>query len=191
MNLSFHPLTEDRWKDFEKLFGEKGACAGCWCMYWLMSKKEYDEKRSDGRTKKEMRNIVKKNIQPGIIAYDSNKAVGWIAVRPRESYSRLAKSKILQPVDDKPVWSIVCFFVHKDYRKKGISVELINSACDFAASKGGTIVEAYPTDTKNKTSAPVFIYTGTSSAFKKAGFSEVVRRSETRPIMRKILNSKN
>ncbi len=190
MNLSFHPLTPDRWKDFENLFGKKGACAGCWCMYWLMSKKEYDEKRSDGRTKKEMRRIVKNNIQPGVLAYDNDKAIGWVAIQPREKYSRLSNSKILQPVDNKPVWSIVCFFIHKDYRKKGISVQLINSACDFAASKGGTIVEAYPTDTKNKTSAPVFIYTGTYSAFKRAGFSEVTRRSETRPIMRKRVNLK-
>lgn len=190
MKLSFHPLTLERWKDFEKLFGEKGACAGCWCMYWLMPKKEYDEKRTDGRTKKEMKNIVKRNIQPGILAYDGKAPVGWIAIRPRESYSRLVNSKILQPVDDKPVWSIVCFFIHKDYRKKGISVQLINSAYEFAASRGGTIVEAYPTDTKNKTSALVFIYTGTYSAFKKAGFSEVTRRSETRPIMRKIVKSR-
>jgi GNAT superfamily N-acetyltransferase len=184
MNLSFHTLTIDRWKDFESLFGDKGACAGCWCMYWFMGKKEYDEKRSDGRTKKEMRKLVKNNIKPGIIAYDNIRPVGWVAIQPREKYSRLANSKILQPIDDKPVWSIVCFFVHKDYRKKGISIELIKNACDFAASKGGTIVEAYPTETKTKNSAPVFIYTGTASAFKKAGFKEVARRSETRPIMR-------
>jgi GNAT superfamily N-acetyltransferase len=184
MKLSFHPLTLERWKDFENLFGEKGACAGCWCMFWFMSKKEYDEKRKDGRTKKEMKKMVKDKIEPGIIAYDSENPVGWIAIQPREKYTRLSNSKILQPIDDKPVWSIVCFFVHKDYRKRGVSVELIKNACDFAASKGGTIVEAYPTETKTKNSAPVFIYTGTSTAFKKAGFKEVARRSETRPIMR-------
>jgi len=184
LNLKFHPLTLERWKDFEILFGEKGACAGCWCMFWFMSKKEYDEKRKNGRTKKEMKKMVKDRIEPGIIAYDSNKPVGWIAIQPREKYSRLSNSKILQPVDNKPVWSIVCFFIHKDYRKMGISVELIKNACGFAASKGGTIVEAYPTETKTKNSAPVFIYTGTSAAFKKAGFKEVARRSETRPVMR-------
>jgi GNAT superfamily N-acetyltransferase len=184
MELSFHPLTLERWKDFENLFGEKGACAGCWCMFWFMSKREYDEKRKDGRTKKEMKKMVKDKIEPGIMAYDDDKPIGWIAIQPRERYFRLSNSKILQPVDDKPVWSIVCFFVHKDYRKMGISVELIKNACDFAASKGGTIVEAYPTETKTKNSAPVFIYTGTSAAFKKAGFKEVARRSETRPIMR-------
>lgn len=73
----------------------------------------------------------------------------------------------------------------------GISVELIKNACHFAASKGGTIVEAYPTETKTKNSAPVFIYTGTASAFKKAGFKEVVRRSDTRPIMRRKLKIHN
>ena len=184
LNLSFYPLTLDKWKGFEKLFGEKGACAGCWCMYWFMRKKEYDEKRKDGRTKKEMKKMVKNSIQPGIIAYADDKPIGWIAIQPREKYTRISNSKILKPVDDKAVWSIVCFFVHKDYRNLGISVELIKNACNFAASKGGTIVEAYPTDTKNKISVPVFIYTGTASAFKKAGFEEALRRSETRPIMR-------
>ncbi len=184
LKLEFHPLTLKRWKDFENLFGEKGACAGCWCMYWFMNKKEYDEKRSDGRTKKEMKKMVKDNVEPGIIVYADDKPAGWIAIQPREKYTKLSNSKILQPIDDKPVWSIVCFFVHKDYRKMGMSIELIKNACDFAASKGGMIVEAYPTDTKKNNSVPVFIYTGTLSAFKKAGFKEFARRSETRPIMR-------
>jgi GNAT superfamily N-acetyltransferase len=184
MKLSYHTLTIERWKDFETLFGANGACAGCWCMFWFMRKKDYDEKRKDGRTKKEMKKMVSENIQPGILAYHGNKAVGWIAIQPREKYSRLANSKILQPLDDKPVWSIVCFFVHKDYRKKGISVGLIKKACDFAASKGGMIVEAYPTDTKSKPAVPTFIYTGTEAAFVKAGFKEIIRRSATRPIMR-------
>ena len=191
MKLSFHPLTFEKWKDFENLFGEKGACAGCWCMFWFMGKKEYDEKRKDGRTKKEMKKMVKDKIEPGIIAYDRDKPIGWIAVQPREKYFRLSNSKILQPVDNKQVWSIVCFFIHKYYRKRGVSVGLIKNACDFAASKGGTIVEAYPTETKTKNSAPVFIYTGTFAAFKKAGFEEVARRSETRPIMRKKLKIQN
>jgi GNAT superfamily N-acetyltransferase len=75
-----------------------------------------------------MKKMVKNKIEPGIIAYDENNPVGWIAIQPREKYSRLANSKILQSIDDKPVWSIVCFFIHKEYRKKGVSVELIKNA---------------------------------------------------------------
>jgi hypothetical protein len=87
LNLFFRPLTLKEWKDFENLFGEKGACAGCWCMYWLMNKKEYDEKRKDGRTKEEMKKLVNNKVIPGIIAYDNDKPVGWIAIQKREKYS--------------------------------------------------------------------------------------------------------
>ncbi|MFZ2323971.1 MAG: GNAT family N-acetyltransferase [Ignavibacteriaceae bacterium] len=99
------------------------------------------------------------------------------------------KFKNTSPVDHSPVWSIVCLFIHKDYRKKGISVELIKNACRFAAVKGGTIVDAYPAETKNKTVAPVFIYTGTAFAFKNAEFKEVARQPETSPVIRKDMTN--
>lgn len=184
MQLSFNPLTTKNWKDLELLFGKNGACAGCWCMYWIMPRKEYDVKRKDGRTKSEMKKIVKKNLQPGILAYDNDIPVGWIAIQPRDNYLVLANSRVLKPVDDKKVWSIVCFFTHKDYRRKGLSTELIKNAVLSAKKRGAKIVEGYPIHTKNKNTAPVFIYTGTYSAYVKAGFKEVARRSETRPIMR-------
>lgn len=188
MKLLFKPLTLETWKDFEQLFGDNGACAGCWCMYWLMRRKEYDEKRKDGRTKTEMKKLVKNGTIPGIIAYDNNEPVGWIAFQPREKYPVLNNSKILARVDDKPVWSIVCFFVHKNYRRKNVSVELIKEAVKFAKKKKAKIVEASPVEPKTKKAEPVFIWTGTASAFKKEGFKEVVRRSETRPVMRIKLN---
>lgn len=184
IKYDFKPLTSETWKDFEKLFGEKGACAGCWCMYWIMKRKEYDEKRKDGRTKKEMKKIVNQKIVPGIIAYDDNKPIGWIAVQPRENYPVLNNSKILAPIDDNPVWSIVCFFVHKDFRRKGLSIELIKHAVSFAKKNKAAIVEGYPVETRTEKAAPPFIWTGTSSAFLKAGFNEVTRRSPTRPVMR-------
>jgi GNAT superfamily N-acetyltransferase len=184
MKLSFKRLTLETWKDFEQLFGENGACAGCWCMYWLMRRKEYDEKRKDGRTKTEMKKLVKDGTVPGIIAYDINEPIGWIAIQPRENYPVLNNSKILAPVDDKPVWSIVCFYIDKNYRRNGVSVELIKQAVKFAEKNKAKIVEAYPVEPKTEKAAPPFIWTGTASAFKKAGFTEVVRRSETRPVMR-------
>lgn len=184
MKLLFKPLTLETWKDFEQLFGDNGACAGCWCTYWLMRRKEYDEKRKDGRTKIAMKKLVKNRIIPGIIAYDVKVPIGWIAMQPKENYPVLYNSKILAPVDDKPVWSIVCFFVHKNYRRKNVSVELIKEAVKFAKKKKAKIVEAYPVEPRTDKAAPAFIWTGTASAFRKAGFTEVVRRSETRPVMR-------
>lgn len=182
--FTFHPLTPNRWKDFENLFGEKGACAGCWCTYWILKRSEYDKQRKGDGTKKFFKKIVNSGAPPGILAYDGDNSVGWCAIQPRENYPVLQNSRILKLVDDKPVWSIVCFYIQSKYRKKGLTTELIKEAVKFAKSKGAKIVEGYPVEPKKET-APVFIYTGVASSFLKAGFKEVVRRSETRPIMRK------
>ena len=181
--LSFRPLTPERWSDFEKLFGPKGACAGCWCTYWILKRSEYNRLRIDDGTKKIFRKIVNKGIPPGILAYDGNDAIGWCAIQPRENYPVLENSRVLKPVDDKPVWSIVCFYIQSKYRKYGLTTALIKEATSFAKSKGAKIIEGYPVEPKKET-APVFIYTGIASAFLKAGFKEVLRRSGTRPIMR-------
>ena len=34
MQLTIRPLTPDIWHALEDLFGDTGACNGCWCMYW-------------------------------------------------------------------------------------------------------------------------------------------------------------
>lgn len=184
LKLSFKPLTLKIWKDFEELFGANGACAGCWCMYWKMKRKEYDEKRIDGRTKSAIRKIVKSGIIPGLVAYHKEVPVGWIAIEPRQAYPVLNNSRILQPIDDKSVWSITCLFVKKEFRRKGISEQLIRAAAAYAKKKKAKIVEAYPVETKSDKTAPPFIFTGVVSAYVNAGFKEVVRRSETRPVMR-------
>jgi len=181
--FNFYPLTKENWKNFERLFGEKGACAGCWCMYWRMRRKEYDALRGLG-TKRKMKNLVNKGTVPGILAYDKDEAVGWCSVAPRVDFPVLENSRVLKKIDDKPVWSVVCFFIKKNYRKQGLSVELLNGAKKFVKISKGKIIEGYPVEPKSGKTADVFAWTGLSSAYKKAGFEEVARRSETRPIMR-------
>jgi ribosomal protein S18 acetylase RimI-like enzyme len=181
--FSFYPLTPGRWKDFENLFGFKGACAGCWCTYWMLKRSEYERMRKNGETKKYFKKVVNGKTSPGILAYDNETAIGWCAIQPRENYPVLANSRVLKPVDDKKVWSIVCFYINNKYRRMGLTSSLINEAVEFAKSNGAKIVEGYPVDPKKET-APVFIYTGIASAFLKAGFKEAARRSETRPVMR-------
>ena len=181
--LIFHPLTKDRWKDFEELFGPRGAVAGCWCMWWRISRSEFEKQKGDGN-KKAIKKIVHNNEVPGILAYSNDKAVGWCSIQPREVFSRFDRSRIFQKVDEKPVWSIVCFFVKRGFRKAGMSEELIKAAVKYAKKHGAKIIEGYPTEPKNDKVADTFVYTGFYSSFKKAGFKEVERRSETRPIMR-------
>ncbi len=181
--LAIHPLTPDRWSDFETLFGKNGACAGCWCTWWHMGQTEWMKTKGDG-TKRKMRSLVKKGPPPGLLAYAGDEAVGWCALAPREGYARLARSKIFAPVDDSPVWSVTCFFVRRDWRRRGVTVALLRASAGWVASQGGRIVEGYPHET-DKEQPAAFIHTGLSSAFERAGFREVARRSTHRPIVRK------
>jgi GNAT superfamily N-acetyltransferase len=182
LDLSFHPLTQKLWRDFELLFGRNGACGGCWCMYWKLRGKAFSENTGDV-ARQMQKTIVDAKTVPGLLAYSEGYPVGWIAVEPRSAYPKLAHSRVLKPVDDQPVWSITCFFVGKKHRRKGITVELLKAAVEYVRKQGGKIVEGYPVDA-SKNQADAFVYTGTASAFKKAGFVEVARNSPTRPIFR-------
>jgi GNAT superfamily N-acetyltransferase len=180
--LACRPATPERWKDVEALFGERGACGGCWCMAWRVSHSVFQEQKGEGN-RKAFRKVVKSGAEPGLLLYDGDEPVGWCAVAPREQYPRLDASRILKPVDDRPVWSVSCLFVAKPYRNQGLSTLLLKEAVAFARKRGAKIVEGYPTETDGKLPDP-FVWTGTAAAFRKAGFKEVLRRSRTRPIMR-------
>ncbi len=181
--LKFHPLSPERWNDFEKLFGEKGACGGCWCMWWRLKKKDYDAQKGEGN-RKAIKLIVSSGRVPGILAYLEELPVGWCSVAPREEFIRLESSKILKPVDHKSVWSIVCLFVNKAYRRKGVSTRLLTAAVEYVRGRGGKIVEGYAVEPKKEKMPDAFAFHGLAAAYRQAGFNEVARRSETRPIMR-------
>ena len=181
--LLFAPLTPERWPDLESLFGPKGACGGCWCMYWRLSGKIYDAQKGE-INRLALRSLIEEGDPTGILAYTDDKAVGWCAMAPREHYPTLGRSRVLKPVDDLPVWSITCFFISRPYRRRGITERLIEASVAYAHHEGAKIVEAYPVEPKGGNAPDVFVYTGLASAFRKVGFQEVARRSETRPIMR-------
>jgi GNAT superfamily N-acetyltransferase len=183
---TFHPLTAKRWPDFEALFGPRGACAGCWCLWWYLPRSQWQEQKGDGN-REAMRRRVLTGPPPGLLAYDGEEAVAWCALAPREETPALARSRILKPVDGQPVWSLVCFFVRRSHRNQGLTVALLNAAADYASTQGARILEGYPTEPATSPAAPAFIFTGIASAFRKAGFQEVARRSPTRPIFRREL----
>jgi GNAT superfamily N-acetyltransferase len=154
-------------------------------MFWKLRGKSYDEARFS-ETRQMHKSIVDEGTSTGLLAYSHGEVIGWVAVEPRSAYPKLAHSRALKPVDDQPVWSVTCFFVSKKFRKKGITVELLKAIIEYAKSNGATIVEGYPVDTKKDMPAP-FVYTGTASAFRQAGFKEVARNTPTRPIFRFVI----
>ncbi|HPI32529.1 MAG TPA: GNAT family N-acetyltransferase [candidate division Zixibacteria bacterium] len=183
--LTFHPLTPERWGDFEALFGVRGACGGCWCMYWRLFRLAFSIGKGEGN-RRAMQKLVRAGTEPGILAYDGERPVGWCAVAPREEYVRLTAARTLKPIDTQPVWSIVCLFVDKGYRRRNVSTELIRAAAAFACARGARIVEGYPYDYRGrvKHQPPPFVYTGLIQAFERAGFVEVARPSKSRAIVR-------
>ena len=152
-------------------------------MWWRLTRSRFEQQKGDGN-RKAMKAIVDAGEVPGILAYTDHRPIGWCAVAPRDRYPRLSRSRTLKPIDETPVWSIVCFFVEKGYRNRGLTVQLLRAAADYVKRKGGRVLEGYPVEPKKKPMAPVFAYMGLSSAFREAGFVECRRPSETRLIMR-------
>ena len=136
--------------------------------------------------KRALKSLVDRGYAPGLIGYEDGRPVGWISLSPREDYPKLQRSPVMKPVDDKPVWSIVCFFVDKEARGKGVSEKLLRGAVDYARSQGATLLEAYPVD-KDEPSQPDFMWFGAKTMYDRAGFKEVTRRKENRPVVRKAI----
>ena len=183
MKMEFLPLTRERWSDLEELFGERGACGGCWCMWWRLKRSVFNQQKGEGN-RRAMKAIVRSGEIPGILAYFDGRPIGWCSVAPRETFTVLDRSRVLKKIDDLPVWSIVCFFIDKKSRNQGVTIQLLEAAIDHVRKKEGKVLEGYPIDPGKKRVPGVFAYTGFLSAFKEAGFTECARRSETRPIMR-------
>jgi GNAT superfamily N-acetyltransferase len=181
--VEVHPLTRERWADLEALFGPKGAVAGCWCMWWRQSSGEHDRAGNDGN-RAALRRLVDRGQPPGLLAYRDGKPVGWCSLGPRDEFGRLNRSPKLKPVDDRPVWAVVCFYIARGHRKQGVGTALLDAAVEFAGANGATLVEGYPIDPTGGKVHAGFSWTGLLPMFEETGFEEVARRGG-RPIVRR------
>lgn len=156
-------------------------------MHWRLKRSEYERRKGAGN-RRALKRIVSSGDAPGLLAYEGGTPIGWCSVAPRESYPTLERSRVLARVDETPVWSVVCLFVDRKHRGKGVTVALLRAAADHVRRRGGAVLEGYPVEPRKEGEIPpVFAFTGLASAFEQAGFREVARRSATRPIMRIVL----
>jgi ribosomal protein S18 acetylase RimI-like enzyme len=182
--MDFSPLTRERWEDFETLFGPKGACAGCWCMYWRLPRSQFNAKIGDNN-RLAMQALVADGVRPGLLAYQSQQAVGWVSLGSREQFLPLERSRTLHRVDDQPVWSLVCFYIDKAFRRQGLMLALIRAGAVYAAQEGAAVLEAYPVATPPGQMLPPFTnYMGMEHVFTQAGFERVAQTTGRRVIMR-------
>jgi GNAT superfamily N-acetyltransferase len=193
MELDIRPLTHERLPDLASLFNQGGDPKWCWCAYFRVRSIDFSSATPRGN-----RRVLEAAVDatsadgrsPGLIAYRDDEAVGWVSVGPREDYERLEHSKVLAPVDAKPVWSIVCFVVARKARGQGVARAMLDAAVDYARQHGATLVEAYPVETDGGRVPAANAFKGTLGMFERAGFEVVERRransaSAARPIVRR------
>jgi GNAT superfamily N-acetyltransferase len=186
--LTIVPLTPDRLDDLATLFDQGGDPKWCWCAWYRVPNRSWSNATpADNRAL--LGELASGAPAPGLVAYRGDEVVGWVSLGPRADYERLARSTILAPLDDVPVWSVVCFVVGRRERGQGIARALLDSAIEHARANGATTLEAYPVDTGGGRLPSANIYKGTLSMFERAGFSVVALRQATatsapRPIVR-------
>jgi len=190
--LDIQPLTPERLPDLAALFGQGGDPKWCWCAFFRV--RGLDFKTSNpAKNRRVLEAAVETTAAdgraPGLIAYRGDEAIGWVSLGPRDDYDRLTHSKVLAPVDEQLVWSVVCFVVSRRARGRGVARALLDAAVDYARDHGAEWLEAYPADTSGDRIPSANAYMGTVSMFERAGFEVVARRranrvSPVRPIVR-------
>jgi GNAT superfamily N-acetyltransferase len=195
MTLEIHPLTRERFADLAALFNQGGDPKWCFCSFYRGRSIDFRTATPAGN-----RHVLEQAVEttaadgrnPGLVAYRDGQAIGWVSVGPRDDYARLQHSKVLGPIDDRPVWSIVCFVVARSARGEGIATALLDAAVDYAREHGATLLEAYPVDTGGGRVPAAHAFKGTVGMFERAGFEVVERRranraSAERPIVRRAV----
>jgi len=173
--LEIYPVTLDRWDDLAALFATSPVMSSCWCMSPRLRSSEFSRFGSESRRRNEetMHGLVVSGTVPGLLAYVGSQPAGWIAVSPREQYARLQHSPTLVPADGLPVWSIVCFYTRREYRRRGMTKVLIQAAVQHAAAHGAAVVETYPLAGWGDRVGSSDAYSGVAGTFRTLGFYEV------------------
>ncbi len=185
-----HPVTPDRFEDFADVINPHRRANHCWCLSHRLQAKEIDE-LGHGSRELAMRRLCEREHPPGVVTYLDGQPAGWCNVGPRAEIPRLARSRLIHPIDDLPVWSIVCVVVRSGFRRKGVTHPLIEGAVAYAASHGAPAVEAHPVDPSGRMDITM-AFVGTRHMFEKAGFdvvgtTDAVASGMPRLVMRRVL----
>jgi GNAT superfamily N-acetyltransferase len=182
---SIRPLRVNDWSLIEELFGDNGACGGCWCMSWRIAKHGQSWEASKGaRNKRRLRKLVEGSEVNAVLAINCGEPIGWCSFGPRDSFPRIANMPSLQRETVTGTWSIVCFFICPAWRRKGLGIALLKAATDRAFQLGAREIEGFPVVPWNPAVhvPPPFAWTGLLAQFKAVGYSSLKRQGFKRPI---------
>jgi GNAT superfamily N-acetyltransferase len=187
--LTVRELSNATWNDFEDVLGKNGGARGCWCMHWRLSIADWMAGKGDGN-RRAMRKLSRQPSTPGVVIYRGTTPVAWCSLGPRASFPRLERSPMLTSIDNEPVCAIACIYIHEKHRGSGLLTAVLEAVCEYAADNGYPIVEGYPVEPREgRRAGSDTAMTGIASAFLDAGFREVARPRDDRPIMRRTLRA--
>lgn len=177
IKLKYKPVVEENWTDLVYLFEHKGGPSYCWCMVWRDMEQGLSRESKADKKKSLLKRVAGK-VPIGLLCYNGAKAIAWCSVAPRESYRELSGTANLDGV-----WSLVCFFIQKQYRKLGLKAKLIEQAIKYAKGKGAKFLEAYPVDED----APSYRFMGFKQNFLDLDFEFKHKAGTRRYVMLKKL----
>ncbi len=191
--MEINPVTGDRWEELAAFFGSSGAFGHCWCTWWRQTGAEFsagiEDKGAPNRAL--MHALVEAGSEPGLLAYRDGQPVGWVSVAPRSQYGRILRSRRIGPpaeeAADGRVWSVVCFWIPRGERGKGVANALLEGAVQHARRRGAGTLEAYPVDTAGGRHPAANLFTGTLAMFERAGFDLVDRPRGAQLVVRRDL----
>ena len=156
--------------DVATMVGPKRPDANvCWCLSYRIPSKENLALQGPARGER-VRQLVREDPPPGVLAYDGDEVVGWAAIHPRAD-TGFARNRKVPSVDDLDVWSLWCVRVRPGHRGRGITHHLIAGAVEFARDRGAPAVEGYPVDNDGRKVDLTMAYVGTRALFERAGFT--------------------
>lgn len=187
------PVTPDLIDDFVAVANPNRRANHCWCLSHRLTAAEVTE-LGGGHREQAFRALCGRDNPPGVIGYDDGTPVGWCSIGPRAENTRLARSRLIRPLDDLPVWSIICVVIRSGHRRRGYTTPLINGAVGYAATRGAPAVESYPVDPGSGRIDLTMAFVGTRVMFEKAGFvvaggTDAMASKLPRLVMRRMIGT--
>jgi len=177
VTVEVRPLTAETWDALAALFREGGDPRWCWCQHWRLRSKDMAAAKVP-QLRERLHDQARSSEPPGLVAFDGDRAVGWVSLGPRTDFERIVRSRVIPTIDSRPVWSIVCFAVSSTARGQGVARALLEAAIGYAGSRGADAVEAYPVAIEDGEAIhPDAAFTGTLPMFERAGFTVVADRA--------------
>jgi GNAT superfamily N-acetyltransferase len=181
LKVTVHEVDASRWPDLERLFESRGGPKACWCMAWRARGAEAKNAKGSAR-KAAIKARVDDGVPIGLLGYVDGNPIAWCSIAPRSTYRPLGGEHEASGRAGE-VWSLVCFFIHREFRGHGVTQQLIEAAADYAKRNGATVLEAYPVDP----GSPSYRFMGYVPTFEAAGFEEIGRAGTRRHVMRRSL----